>query len=271
MMAGRDPNYAKNLRERMLAAVTRNQLEASNRNLDIDWLFVEWNPPSDDLLSNDLAPLGFRCYVVSPTIHDKLVNPDVADTYKFMEGFAKNVGMRQAANEWIVSTNADNVLGSATWDFIAAGKFERGIMYRAERRDVPFTAFRMPYSKIRRRVTRTYSLEGKIRHAAGDFMFLSSKDNPGYNEKMNDANPHSDGHFCYNWLDWLNYKMQIIGAVYKADHSLIMRSVRHQAVSHKGRKKTRMVDIKGPYVNSPDWGLLSEPIEEIGQNMWRIG
>ena len=100
MMAGRDPNYAENLRERMLAAATRNQLEASRRNLSIDWLFVEWNPPSDDLLSNDLAPLGFRCYVVSPEVHDSLVDPSVADKYKFMEGFAKNAGSSGLCPPW---------------------------------------------------------------------------------------------------------------------------------------------------------------------------
>ena len=269
MMAGRDPNYAKNLRERMLAATARNQLEANHRNLDIDWLFVEWNPPSDDLLSHDLAPLGFRCYVVSPEIHNLLVDSDVANKYSFMEGFAKNVGMRRAANEWLISTNADNILGSTVWDFVAAGEFERGVMYRAERKDVPYTVFSMPYSKIRRRVLRTYSLAGKLAHAAGDFMFLSSEDNPGYDEAMNDANPHSDGHFCWNWVK-LGYMMESIGTVYKASHHLIMRNVRKKAVSHKGRKKSKISRITA-YKNLDNWGLVDYPEVEIALNIWRIG
>lgn len=269
MMAGRDPNYAENLRERMLAAVTRNQLEASRRNLSIDWLFVEWNPPSDDLLSNDLAPLGFRCYVVSPEVHDSLVDSSVADKYKFMEGFAKNVGMRRAANEWLISTNADNVLGRMVWSFLVAGEFERGVMYRAERKDVSYTSFGLSYRKLNRGAHRTYSLTGKLQHAAGDFMMLSSKDNPGYDEAMNDANPHSDGHLCWNWTE-LGYKMEAIGIVYKADHDLIMRNVRRQAITHKGKKVSKIPKIS-TYKNSDSWGLVDYPEVEIAPNVWRIG
>jgi len=269
MMAGRDPFYSGNLRERTLAAVTRNQEEANSRNLNIDWLFVEWNPPSDDLLSNDLAPLGFRCYVVSPEVHDSLVDPDVANRYKFMEGFAKNVGMRRAANEWLISTNADNVLGKKVWNFLVAGEFERRVMYRAERKDVSYTSFDMPYNELNKNAHRAYSLIGKLQHAAGDFMMLSSKDNPGYDEAMNDANPHSDGHFCWNWIE-LGYKMEAVGIVYKADHDLIMRKVRKHAITHKGKKFSKVPKMSA-YKNSDSWGLVGYPEVEIAPNVWRIG
>lgn len=268
MMAGRDPFYSGNLRERMLEATFRNQREAKKRDLDVDWLFVEWNP-TDDLLSYSLSLCGFRCYVVSPEIHDSLVSPDLADTYKFMEGFAKNVGMRRAKNEWLVSTNADNVLGPAVWDFLAAGEFERGVLYQATRHDVPFEAFKLPYSKIRRRIVRTYTIsDTRPFFAAGDFMFLSSKDNPGYDEAMNDANPQSDGHFCWNWLH-LGNRIDKIGSVYKADHDMIMRQVRGESITHKGRKRSKIL-VDTPYENTSNWGLINYPERMEGDITWLV-
>lgn len=267
--AGRDPSYGTNLIERTMIAYKRNMAIVSHNNIDVDWVFIEWNP-TEELISTWLASQGVRCYIVPTNIHDDLVHPAIADRYLFMEGFAKNVGMRKAKHEWMIVSNVDNLYSPDIWDFIKQEKFDSTVMYRAERRDVPFDLFDCEFPKMEQSTTRIYNIANKLHHAAGDFMMLSSQTNPGYDENMTDTNVWSDGHLCYNWTEHLGYTMQQIGKVYKATHPLIMRNMRKQAVSHKGFKRSKVVEGTTPYTNTPNWGLVDCSEIKLSDNIWTL-
>jgi len=267
--AGRDPDYGENLMDRTKVAYERNMMEASSRNIEVDWVFVEWNP-TKVLISTWLSDQGVRCFIVPTDIHERLVHPKVIGEYRFMEGHAKNVGMRRAEHEWMIVSNVDNLYNPSIWNFVEQGKFDPTVMYRAERRDVPFKFFNKQFPKMERNKIRVYNITNKLRHAAGDFMMLSASTNPGYNEEMNDTNVRSDGHFCHNWTFHLKYSMEQIGRVYKASHPLIMRSMRKKKISHKGFRRSRVVEEGAHYINPSFWGLIYCPEIQLSNNIWEL-
>jgi len=136
--SGRDPHHAGDLMGRVRRAYKRNFELA--KDLDIDWVFVEWNP-TPDLISPWLAEKGVRCFIVPKMVHDSLVEPALKDKYTFMDGFANNVGARRALHEWVIIMNNDAIPGPDIWNFLRKGDFDPSIMYRAERRDVPWRHF----------------------------------------------------------------------------------------------------------------------------------
>ena len=269
--AGRDPNHAGNLRQRTKVAHERNMHYARKHGVDVEWIFVEWNP-TDEMISPMLADMCVKCYIVSNELHTRLAHPDLPD-YNFMDGFANNVGSRRATNEWMLITNNDSIIGPNVWEFIKRGELDPKVMYRAERRDIPSTHFGRSFTKMERRKIKIYSIANKLRHAAGSFMLVSMQEYSGYDERINDTNWHIDGHLCWNWVENIGNTMQPIGRVFKADHELVLWKSKHNTfIPHKGRKQSELgiIYIKS-YVNTPHWGLPEEPVKEAGQNMWRIG
>ena len=275
VMAGRDPNYAGNLRERMLAAVTRNQAEAAARNLNIEWIFSEWNPPSDDYLSYDLAKLGFNCYITNPEIHDELVHPELKDNYFFMEVFAKNVGIRRATGDWILVTNLDDVFDAGVWDYLAREVLDSNTLYRAERADISWELFSKPFTVMEKNIILVHNTKGgtRVTNAAGDFMLFSASKSFGLDEQMIDTNVYSDNRFCLNWLK-LGGDYKFIGRVYKADHPLIYANTKKEDVTHKGFKKTKSVKPckeVATYINKDNWGLIDVPQVKLCERIWYLG
>lgn len=284
IFTGRNDSYAADFKERMMAAVDRNQQEAAKTSLDVEWIFVEWNPLSEDYLSYELVKKGFRCYVVSPDIQKRIISPQVSGRMTFMQFFGKNVGIRKATGDWILVTNADCVFDEGIWKFISNEYLCPEILYRAERCDIPASYFDKSFEVMRDNLTRHHLIDdGKhFTEAAGDFLLFSSQNLLGFDETVNFSDVYVDGRFCYNWsalrsrgdLDNWHF-FRFIGQVFKADHELTFVRTQHLENHSKGSKNwnNRFKSCKGValYTNGDKWGMIEEPETEICEGVWYIG
>src|SRR5258708_2038227 len=98
VVVGRNHVYLSNFALRFEATIAWNI-----KYLATEVVFVEWNPPADrELLSIRLAQLftSLRAYVVHREIHQAICeNPRI----QLLEYHAKNVGIRRANTDWIVT------------------------------------------------------------------------------------------------------------------------------------------------------------------------
>jgi hypothetical protein len=100
-------------------------------------IIVEWNPSPNALSLADALTMnrfGFRIRIitVSAEIHNSMRGSDVLP---FFEYVAKNVGIRRAKNDYILSTNADEILSVEMGNRFAIGYFDSDAFYRANRHD----------------------------------------------------------------------------------------------------------------------------------------
>jgi hypothetical protein len=103
-------------------------------------VFVEWNPPDDkppfrsviaDLVDDTTI---VRVISVPPEFHRAFENSNEFGMFEFI---AKSVGIRRAKGDFILITNPDILLPEELFGFAAAGKLERGTIYRACRVNLP--------------------------------------------------------------------------------------------------------------------------------------
>ena len=104
-------------------------------------MFIEWAPPSGNPLLfeqtfNALPTLDRRIcswYIVDPEYHTALsLNPRL----EYLEFLAKNVGVRRARGEYILTSNCDVYLGRRVLDALEQRALEPRVLYRAPRHDL---------------------------------------------------------------------------------------------------------------------------------------
>jgi hypothetical protein len=118
-----------------------NTLDAQCRRtgLATELIVVEWNPPPDRprvsslLRLPDAAFCTYRFIEVPPELHQSLQCADVLPLFQMI---AKNVGIRRARGQFVLATNIDIIFSNELVDFIAAGRLERGCLYRVDRHDI---------------------------------------------------------------------------------------------------------------------------------------
>lgn len=285
VVCGRNDGYGGDFRGRSLAAFARNAREVALRGLDVEWIFVEWNPCEGELLSHLLAPLGFRCWVVPPQIHRALCgNPRMP----FMQSFAKNVGIRRSTRSWILDTNPDCVLGSDALDHIAETPLDPHVLYRAERRDVDPALFSAPFEEMAAKTVRVHATRGGAHYgqAAGDFMlYHRGACDFGYDEEIDLCDIHMDSRFMENFRlsrppaqrSDPRRCFEFIGTVFKADHPGI-----YARTSGTGRNAfadwpyldglpyTGAATSAGAGESSRDWGLADCAERELAPNVRQV-
>jgi hypothetical protein len=107
--------------------------------LRAELIVVEWNPPADqprlrdELDCHDSSHCEVRFVEVPAALHARLRQSDRLPLFQMI---AKNVGIRRARGEFILSTNIDVLLSNELIDHMAAGRLEPGTLYRIDRRDV---------------------------------------------------------------------------------------------------------------------------------------
>ncbi|MBN2272084.1 MAG: hypothetical protein JXN61_15830 [Sedimentisphaerales bacterium] len=273
IFSGRNDSYGGCFKDKLLAAWKRNSMEFYCRGIEVEWIFVEWNPLNEDYLSYTLAPLGFKCCVVSPLVHREIcTNPNMS----FMQFFAKNVGIRRAANHWLLITNADCVFGPEALDYIGGEQLDPGVIYRAERRDVEPGISSAPFSEMFRRTVRVHASQGgaHFTEAAGDFVLYNKESvGFGYDESITFSDVHVDGRFLLNWEIKSGVKdlscFRFIGSVFKEDHPLTFKNTLNNKVNnHKGAMEWNK---PLPYTTPANWGLADSEISELRPNIWHIG
>jgi hypothetical protein len=275
---GRNDNYGGDFRSRLLTAALRTQYETKRHGIDIEQIFVEWNPPAGKpYLSTELAQMGYTCYVVSPEVHKKRTDPNAGMV--MMQFFAHNVGIRRATGDWMLATNPDDIHGLDVWDYLAHNELDPQVLYRARRFDVLLKWWGKSFKLMN--AHRGLDHGTGPTSAAGDFLLFNAEYRKGFDEAINFSDIHGDGRFVRDWVrkrggnGFDSRFWKCVGTVFKCDHPKIYRRTHGQRNHHRGlegwNSKEKTCKRKGLYRNPESWGLWNEPQELIAERIWHIG
>lgn len=208
VVTGRNDGYDGNFGQRLITALSRN-----TRSLpDADFIFVEWNPYLDrPLLSDKIRRLfggRVRCYIVHPKYHDRYCTID-----GFLEYPAKNVGVRHAKGDYVLSTNSDVIFSPEVVEKMSNSSLKKDVVYRASRMDIQpeylNVTFPVPPDKI-------LDVNGGLYNASGDFVFMH-KDlwfrSTGYCEEFPNQRIHKDSFFMYLMVEIEGYLWEDLGTI----------------------------------------------------------
>ncbi len=141
VVTSRNDNHGGDLLQRTSAFVNGVYAQSLRWNLPLELIIVDWNPPSDKpLLQNVLPKPTANCkvklkYIIVPIeLHQKYKNSSAIPLFQMI---AKNVGIRRAEGDFILCTNIDILFSDECFKELAAKRLKKGTFYRANRCDVP--------------------------------------------------------------------------------------------------------------------------------------
>lgn len=261
VVVGRNDDYMSDFAERLYATLGWNV-----RNLVSEVVFVEWNPPGDrELLAYGLVK-RFNClraYVVPAEVHQRICENE---NIKLLEYHAKNVGIRRAQAEWIMSTNADAAVGLDSVNTLIGARLDPEIVWTAERFDIPWREGRQTRiglsDSLRYRRVIPYQALG-----TGEFCLASRKlwrQARGFDERMVRHRIGCDirgtAQMCA-----LGARIRRVGTVLHLTHPT---SCTENVQPHHGEWAT----IEGvPYQNDDDWGLANLREVQLSERVWELG
>lgn len=137
----RNDNHGGDLNKRTAAFLNSIYFQAKRTQLKVEVILVEWNPPQDKPLLNEILPkpidndyVSLKYIVVPKEIHDEYKNSPKIPLYQMI---AKNVGIKRAKGEFILCTNIDIIFSNESFDELAKKELKKGTFYRANRCDIP--------------------------------------------------------------------------------------------------------------------------------------
>lgn len=139
VVAARNDNYGGDFLYRMQLCVSTLGALANRHRLKAELLVVEWNPPPDRPRLRDVidwprdSGLGVRIVTVPEEVHRGLPNSDKMPMFEYM---AKNVGIRRATGQYVLSTNPDILLPGEIISYFARRCLSPDSFYRVDRYDV---------------------------------------------------------------------------------------------------------------------------------------
>jgi hypothetical protein len=141
VITGRNDNYGGDFDQRLQTTINWYCYYFEAQKVDSEIILVNYNPVAENKeLKDKIAFPVDRKYVtiriitVPSSVHQQYHDP-VRKELPFYEFPAKNVGIRRAKGEFILSTNADVILPFSIINYIARRKLKKGIFYRAGRVD----------------------------------------------------------------------------------------------------------------------------------------
>ena len=140
VVTARNDNHGGDMLQRMQIFVEGLLEQCRRQALPAELIIVEWNPPPDrPRLARALSwpcqdgPCAVRIIEVPPHIHRRY---RYSDRLPLFQMIAKNVGIRRARGQFILSTNIDLLFSDALIRFLASGQVDPDCMYRIDRFDV---------------------------------------------------------------------------------------------------------------------------------------
>ncbi len=280
VLTGKNDDYGGHFDERLILTTKYNIKKLNSRNIDVELVFVEWNPISDKpLLSEKLVDTfdDVKCYVIEEVEHNLMRTENEYMT--FLEFFAKNVGIRRSTGDLIIATNADVFYSESVIDGIAnIDTSVHNVFYRAERKDIKFNRLKGLGDNFFNQATfRTNPIGSKpYIDASGDFTMATKKtfeNIDGYDENMNFVKIHKDSRILFSALE-KGFDFSLLGDIYHIDHE-------GSAVGTTGTlsnyRKTNgpysWFYIKNlPYANNEDWGMVGDNFLEtqVQNNITKI-
>ena len=123
-----------------LAYICRNFVHQCEKfKVSGEYIIVEWNPPADRPRLREVLRLQsskhckVRIITVPPEIHRK---HRFADKLPLFQMIGKNVGIRRASGEFVLSSNIDILLSTNLFIEITKKKLRKDVIYRSSRFDV---------------------------------------------------------------------------------------------------------------------------------------
>ena len=139
VVTARNDDHGGSFLPRMQVFVTAWIEQARRYRIPSELIIVEWNPPPDrprlcDVLQwpPDLGPCEVRFIEVSPELHARYPHGHALPLYQMI---GKNVGIRRARGQFVLSTNIDILFSDELAQFLASRRLECGRMYRIDRYD----------------------------------------------------------------------------------------------------------------------------------------
>jgi hypothetical protein len=138
VVASRNDDHGGNLLGRTQTFVNALLDQCRDQQVEIELIFVEWNPPPNrprlaEALRWKPSPCQVRIIEVPEPVHRSYRYADILPLYQMI---GKNVGIRRARGEFILATNIDILFSNEFIQFVAARKFQKGVLYRLDRQDV---------------------------------------------------------------------------------------------------------------------------------------
>src|SRR3989304_4319548 len=234
VLTGRNDDFGGDFNGRMFAAAEFNHRNLEDRDIAHEYVLVEWNPVPGKRLLAELVGERFpwwRRDVVDPAWHAAPTpNPRLA----FMEFFAKNVGVRRARGQFVLTTNTDVWFSRGVLAALARRRLEVKVLYRCVRVDLrreigyhqmSFEILEHPESVLRANlVTPPY-----YSNAAGGFFLLDRESYlsvGGFNEVFRQSKIHKDSNFCHHVVS-AGYRAEVLGEVFHFDHESSWNNVWH--------------------------------------------
>jgi len=281
VLTGRNDDYGLGFRDRFFATLRFNHRELTARGIDHEFVFVEWAPaPDQDHLSDlvfrevpELSPDVFRAVVVDPAYQEALsLNPRLA----YLEFIAKNVGIRRARGEFVLTSNCDVILGRAILRTLEEQRLTHGVVYRAARHDLKLatdhTNLDWPTLEDPR------NLDGQAPQlkpplmggGTGDFVMLDREtfvELRGFNEVYRVARIGIDYNFLVKAFSSGVDIADIGGPVYHINHAGSYRLTRmvyqnRESEAPWGNRRWHKHGVV--YHNPATWGLATAPTHEQG-------
>ena len=265
VVVGRNDNYGGDFSDRLKATIDWNY----NHLPDPELIYVEWNTIPDRPSDTEWIAARYpnsKCFIVPNEIHRVITtNPKLP----MMEYFAKNIGIREASNEWILLVNADVFLGYDALHNLRhlSKKYVYGTHYKNIIWDKkPISDRHLNDKSI---VKNSFSTNWELHSVVGNFV-MTHRDNwyvsGGYDEALTDVRSGVDNNGLMQLL-YNGVKPMVIGKHYHLDHNESL--IKGANDTHGNTEK-----ISGynnvPYKNAEDWGLRSFPRVQIAPHIWKL-
>jgi hypothetical protein len=276
VLTGRNDGYGGDFVARFFRTLRFNLQQFLAHGITHELVFVEWAPLQDrpllvERIFDEVPELAADCcawYVVDPLYHEALsLNPRL----EYLEFPAKNVGIRRARGEFILTSNCDVFFGRHIIDVLAQRALESRVLYRAPRHDIdlPAGCTAIDWSLLEDPAV----LAGPAHRlkppfmgsATGDFVLLdrdSFHDIRGFNEIYRVARIGIDRNVLVKALS-MGFRIADIGSpVYHVNHE---GSYRLNPMAYAGREQEapwgdRRWHAGGvSYINAESWGLAAAP------------
>ena len=141
MATSRNDNHGGDTLKRMRLFVSGLLEQCRKYQTKIELIIVEWNPPKDKPLLNEILPkpesddfLIIRYVIVPNEIHQKYKHGDSVPLYQMI---AKNIGIRRAKGKFVLCTNIDLIFSNELFTRMTSQTLDPTKVYRANRCDIP--------------------------------------------------------------------------------------------------------------------------------------
>lgn len=141
VVAARNDNYGGDFNIRLQDCINWFAHYANLYEISSEFLIVNYNPidSQPQLGTTIIFPrtnfVDFKLVTVTNAFHNSITNENIRKPVPLYEYVAKNIGIRRATGEYIVSGNPDVIWDESHFKFIARRKLKRSNYYRADRCD----------------------------------------------------------------------------------------------------------------------------------------